>query len=66
MIDNYSRGAKYYCRINHIDTKMAVDIDKLFQNTGGLNFFRIDFKADSVSDFLDGNFKVIEINGAKS
>ena len=46
--------------------EMSSTVNSLFQNADGLNFFRIDLKADSVEAVLRGEFKVLEINGMKS
>jgi len=66
VIGNYSRGAKFYNRIDCVNHKMENMLSDIFQNVEGLNFFRIDFKANSIEDFLQGNFKILEINGMKS
>ena len=66
VIGNYSRGAKFYNRINCVNARMENMISEIFQNVEGLNFFRIDLKSNSIEDFLQGKFKILEINGMKS
>lgn len=65
-IGNYSRGAKFHDKMEFVTDEMSEMLSRQFFNVEGLNFFRIDFKANSVDDFLNGDFKVIEINGMKS
>ncbi len=66
FIGNYSRGAKFYSRMNFVDQEMAKNLNSMFQNAKGLNFFRVDFKANSIDDFLNGDYKILEVNGMKS
>ncbi|MDF1695595.1 MAG: ATP-grasp domain-containing protein [Saprospiraceae bacterium] len=66
FIGNYSRGAKFHSKMDFVSKEMCSMLSSLFQNIDGLNFFRIDLKANSVDDLLKSNFKVLEINGVKS
>lgn len=66
FIGNYGRGAKFHSKMEYVSEEMNTMLSSLFQNAEGLNFFRIDFKSNSVKDFLKGDFKVLEINGMKS
>lgn len=66
FIGNYSRGAKFHSKMDYVSDKMTSMLSSLFQKADGLNFFRIDLKSNSVEDFLEGKFKVLEINGMKS
>lgn len=66
VIGNYKRGSKFFDRNNAISPQMTTYLQDLFSSVEGLGFFRVDFKADSLESFLDGQWKVIEINGAKS
>lgn len=66
FIGNYSRGAKFHDKMEFVSDEMSSMLYQLFRKIDGLNFFRIDFKSDSIKDFLNGDFKVIEINGMKS
>ena len=65
-IGNYSRGAKFHSKMEYVSKEMSAMLSSLFQKANGLNFFRVDFKSDSVESFLQGEFKVLEINGMKS
>ena len=65
-IGNYSRGAKFHSLMEYVNEDMASMISSIFQKANGLNFFRIDLKSDSVEDFMQGKFKILEINGMKS
>jgi D-alanine-D-alanine ligase-like ATP-grasp enzyme len=66
FIGNYSRGAKFHSKMEHVSEEMISMLSTLFQKADGLNFFRADLKANSIDDFLEGKFKVLEINGMKS
>ncbi len=66
FIGNYSRGAKFHSRMEFVSDEMSSMLSSLFRKADGLNFFRIDLKSNSVEDFLEGKFKVLEINGMKS
>ena len=65
-VGNYARGSKFYDRSNQIDAALHVAIDDFFSEFEGLNFGRLDLKAESIADIKLGNFKLLEINGAKS
>lgn len=65
-VGNYSRGSSFE-DLNHcIDSKLVAVMKNFFGNLKGMNFCRIDLKADSLEDLRSGKFKVLEINGAKS
>lgn len=65
-IGNYSRGAKFHSRMDDISEGIIQVTHDLFNNVQGMNFFRIDLKADSLLAFQNKEFKILEINGAKS
>ncbi len=65
-VGNYARGSKFYDRADHIDEALHGAIDDFFSEFDGLNFGRLDLKADSIADIKDGTFKLLEINGAKA
>ena len=65
-IGNYSRGAKFYSLQDKIDHSLIEATEYFFKDVEGLDFFRMDFKADSLEEYKNGNFKILEINGAKS
>ncbi|MEE9373037.1 MAG: hypothetical protein V3V00_08290 [Saprospiraceae bacterium] len=65
-VGNISRGSKFYSMNEEIDDAMIESSRQLFSYLDGINFGRVDLKANSVEDVKKGNFKVIEINGAKS
>ena len=65
-IGNYSRGAKFHSRMDEINEEVIRVTHDLFRNVEGMNFFRIDFKADSLIAFQKGKYKILEVNGAKS
>ncbi len=65
-VGNYSRGALFLSLQHRINDKIESFMAEVFKDVNGLNFFRMDFKADSIEGFLDGEFKILEINGLKS
>lgn len=65
-IGNYSRGAKFYSLNEQITSDMEAIFYDQYKNQDGLNFFRIDCKADSVENCQKGNYKILEINGMKA
>ncbi len=65
-IGNYSRGAKFFDMTEYINDSLLLATHSFFGALHGLNLFRIDFKTNSLEDYCNGKFKVIEINGAKS
>lgn len=65
-VGNYSRGSKFYSLNREIDDRLIASAHDFFSNLEGLYFGRIDLKADSVEDVRQGNFKILEINGAKA
>jgi hypothetical protein len=65
-VGNYARGSKFYDRSSHIDSALHQAIDDFFSEFDGLNFGRLDLKANSIDEIKQGNFKILEINGAKA
>lgn len=64
-IGNYGRGAKFYSKNDEIDAAMVETYYDQYKELSGLNFFRIDCKADSLADVKAGNYKILEVNGMK-
>ena len=65
-VGNYARGSKFYNRSKQIDEDLTRAMNNFFTGINGLNFGRLDLKADSIDDIKNGNFKLLEINGAKA
>jgi hypothetical protein len=65
-IGNYSRGAKFYSMAQFIDEDLLKATQQFFNKIEGMDFGRIDLKANSLEAYKTGEFKVLEINGAKS
>lgn len=64
-IGNYSRGSKFHS-MNHLLNEAYTDwAGQFFDQVSGIDFCRIDLKADSPESMLKGEYKIIEINGAK-
>ncbi len=65
-VGNYSQGARFQSLNERINDTLLATVDRLFKSIGGVYFARIDFKSQELEDFGSKNFKIIEINGAKS
>ena len=65
-IGNYSRGSKFYSQMNENDEYLSKAMHNVFDKSKEIYFCRFDIKADSMDDVRSGDFKIMEINGAKS
>lgn len=65
-IGNYSRGAKFESLNSEIDPQLIDSINRFFNRVKGMNFCRLDVKSESLDHLKRGEFKLLEINGAKS
>ena len=65
-IGNYARGSKFYSLMDEIDEELVTVTGKYFEEVNDMDFFRIDFKADSMEDYKTGKFGILEVNGTKS
>lgn len=65
-IGNYSRGSKFESLQSAISPELIAAADKHFAALHGFDFFRIDFKSRDLDGFIAGDFKIIELNGAKA
>ena len=65
-IGNYSRGSKFYSEMNENDLSLSDAMYDVFEDNEDVYFCRLDIKADSMDDVRNGDFKIMEINGAKS
>ena len=65
-IGNYSRGSKFHSLMEDLSVRLADKTLEYFESINGLDFFRIDFKANNLDEYQKGSFSVLEINGAKS
>jgi len=64
-IGNYSRGAKFHSLNHLLNQDYNSWAGRFFDQVNGIDFCRIDLKADSPVTMLEGQYKIIEINGAK-
>ena len=65
-VGNYARGAKFYSLNHCIDNEIIESGKRFFNHLDGINFGRIDLKANSLEDIKNNNFKILEVNGAKA
>lgn len=66
QIGNYSRGSKFLSLQHEIDDQLLKVLDNFYDNITGIDFFRIDCKADSIEHLKNGQFMIIELNGMKA
>ena len=65
-VGNYSRGAAFHSYNHVIDQVLVNWATRFMGQIRGIDFCRVDLKADSIADLLKDDFLVIELNGAKS
>ena len=65
-VGNYSRGSKFENLNKEIDQELIASIHNFFKEISGINFGRLDVKAHSMTALKKGDFRILEINGAKS
>ena len=65
-IGNYSRGSKFYSLMRESDEALTSAMNEVFQREDEIYFGRLDIKANSMEHVRRGDFKIMEINGAKS
>ena len=65
-IGNHSRGTTFLDGSSLKTSKLEKTIDQIAKKIDGFYYGRIDLKAKSLEDFQNGNFVILEINGANS
>lgn len=65
-IGNFVSGAEFLPHHVNIPKDFGVTLYNALTKKGNIHFARLDVKADSVEELLDGKFEIIEVNGAKS
>lgn len=65
-IGNYARGSKFESLNAEIDDQLVESMRAFYKQVKGMQFCRMDVKADSLMALKQGDFKILEINGAKS
>lgn len=65
QIGNYSRGSKFYSEMIQNDDRLVSSIHNIFMHEPNIGFCRFDIKAESLSAVKNGEFKIMEVNGAK-
>ena len=65
-IGNYSRGSKFYNANELIDNELIAAFTPIMLHLKGIFFCRFDLKTHNVAAMKRGEFKVLEMNGAKS
>jgi len=64
-IGNNAYGANCVERTEILTNGLVIIFNKINTEVGLFNYARYDIKCKSVSDFLSGNMKILEINGVK-
>jgi len=65
-VGNYKRGSELHDEVGAVDNELVQAIDQYIGSIDGLHFIRLDLKAHSIEDIKKGDFKIIEVNGAKA
>lgn len=65
-IGNYSRGARFHSLNHEINEDIRKWATSIMDQIDGIDFCRVDLKANSLEDLKADKFSIIEINGAKS
>ena len=65
-VGNHSRGCTFINLNQEITSEFKKSIHEFFQYVPGMHFCRLDVKSNSLDAILKGDFKLLEINGAKS
>lgn len=65
-VGNYARGSRIINETSNVDAELISCFYDVIGPINGLNFVRVDLKANSIEDIKNKNFKIIEVNGAKS
>lgn len=65
-VGNHARGTKFEDLRHEVDEQLMASIKTFFHHVPGMNFCRLDIKADNLAALKEGKFKLLEINGAKS
>lgn len=66
LIGNHNRGTRFYDASELISKKLSDRIDEISKQISGFYYGRFDVKANSAKEFQNGEFKVLEVNGANS
>ncbi|MBP6398404.1 MAG: hypothetical protein KA340_11020 [Saprospiraceae bacterium] len=65
-VGNYSQGASFHSLQGEIDNQLLNGILSCMDQIEGIDFCRLDVKAQSIEKLKAGDFKIIEVNGGKS
>lgn len=65
-VGNYARGSKFESLMDEINPQLEEAVNDFFSGVQGINFGRLDVKAESFGALCRGEFKLLEINGAKA
>lgn len=65
-VGNYARGSSFENLNEYIDSELEEAVNDFFGDIQGINFGRLDVKAESLDSLKIGRFILLEINGAKS
>ena len=65
-IGNHNRGTTFLDASDLISTELEHQIDNIAKSIDGFFYGRFDIKAKSIEDLQNGNFVILEVNGANS
>ena len=65
-IGNHNRGTKFLDASHLISKNLSDEIDLVAKSIDGFYYGRFDIKTKSIEDLQNGNFVILEVNGANS
>jgi len=65
-IGNHNRGTKFYDASHLISDELTEKINAVSKEINGFYYGRFDVKSNSETEFQNGKFKILEINGSNS
>lgn len=65
-VGNHNRGTRFFDASELISDELTETVSRVTANIKGFYYGRLDVKVQSEDDLKNGNFKIIEINGANS
>lgn len=65
-VGNHNRGTIFYDASHLISEKLIQKIDEISNKISGFNYGRFDVKAESEENLKNGEFIILEVNGANS
>ena len=65
-IGNHCRGTEFVNEVSHNKKNLKKAFEPIVKSLKGLNYFRLDLRAESWASLEKGSFKVLEVNGVSA